>query len=64
MTEQKKELLEIGKLIKAYNKKYGYYHTSVFVIGDAINGTVFNDPESGERGVVLDVYDSGEDENE
>ena len=61
MTEQKKELLEIGKLIKAFNKKYGYSHTSVFVIGDAINGIVFKYPEMGK---ILDVYDSGEGENE
>lgn len=61
MTEQKKELLEIGKLLRDFSKKHGYYHTSIFVIGDSINGMVFNEPDGG---VVFDIYDSGEDENE
>lgn len=60
MAKQQKELLEIGKLLRDFNKKHGYYHTSIFVIGGSINGMVFNEPDGG---IALDIY-SDEDENE
>lgn len=43
MTQQEKELRTIAELMRQYNERWGYQHTSIFVIDECAHGVVYDD---------------------